>query len=331
MTKPNQSKPNLIKPNLIKPAPGSSPDILALGEPMIEFNQVKGQDSQRFGRNFLQGFGGDTSNFVIAAARQGASTGYLSALGADANGALLRRLWEEEGVDHSRVLENRSAPTGMYFVTHGPKGHEFTFARAGSAASLYAPADVPVDAIGAAKVLHLSGISLAISNMACDACYAAIAAARTGKTLVSFDTNLRLKLWSKERARAIMNDVIALSDILLPSYDDIVALSDLTAPDAIVDHLLGKGAKIVALKLGSEGALVADSHRRFRIPPHPCTPIDATGAGDCFGGAFVARIVAGDDIEAAGCYAGVAAALSTEGYGAVAPIPTADVVKRAMR
>lgn len=302
------------------------PEILAIGEPMIEFNQVKGGD----GRNFLQGFGGDTSNFIIAAARQGARTGYLSALGADANAAMFRALWGAEGVDHTLVIENKSAPTGMYFVTHGPKGHEFTFARAGSAASLYAPADVPAEAIAAAKAIHLSGISLAISNVACDACYTAIHAARAGGTLVSFDTNLRLKLWSKDRARAVMTDVIGLSDILLPSYDDIVAITDITDADALADWCLARGARIVALKLGSEGALVADGKHRFRIPPHPCTPIDATGAGDCFGGAFIARIVAGDDIEAAGRYAGVSAALSTEGYGAVAPIPTAAAVRKAM-
>jgi 2-dehydro-3-deoxygluconokinase len=124
--------------------------------------------------------------------------------------------------------------------------------------------------------------------------------------------------------------VIGLSDILLPSYDDIVAITDITDADALADWCLARGAKIVALKLGHEGALVADGTSRFRIPPHPCKPVDATGAGDCFGGAFIARIVAGDGIEAAGRYAGVAAALSTQGYGAVAPIPSADVVRKAM-
>lgn len=303
-----------------------APTILALGEPMIEFNQVKGGD----GRNFLQGFGGDTSNFAIAAARQGARAGYVSAIGRDANGAMLRALWETEGVDHSLVSTHATAPTGMYFVTHGPNGHEFSFARAGSAASLYGPGDVPRDAIARAKALHLSGISLAISNSACDACYAAIEAARASGCLVSFDTNLRLKLWSKDRARAIMTDVIGLSDVILPSFDDIVAITGLADPDALVDWCLGKGARLVALKLGAEGALVADGKSRTRVPPHPCKPIDATGAGDCFGGAFVARLVAGDSPADAARYAGVAAALSTEGYGAVAPIPTAAQVRAAM-
>src|SRR3712207_2468642 len=74
-------------------------DIVALGEPMVEFNQT----GERGGRAYLQGFGGDTSNFVIAAARQGARTGYVSALGDDAHGRLLRELWREEGVDAAHV------------------------------------------------------------------------------------------------------------------------------------------------------------------------------------------------------------------------------------
>lgn len=89
------------------------------------------------------------------------------------------------------------------------------------------------------------------------------------------------------------------------------------------------GARIVALKLGSEGALVADAKRRFRIPPHPCQPIDATGAGDCFGGAFIARIVAGDDLGPPGIR-GRCRSTTTEGYGAVAPIPNAAAVRKAM-
>jgi len=301
-------------------------DILSLGEPMVEFNQTGGAGS----RTYLQGFGGDTSNAAIAAARQGARTGYISAVGPDLYGGMLRGLWDSEGVDHSLVMTDPEAYTAVYFVTHTDKGHQFSFFRRGSAASRMKPADVPAAAIAAAKVLHLSGISLAISETACDHGYAAIAAARAAGTLVSFDTNLRLRLWTKERARAVMGDVIGLSDICLPSYDDIVAITGITDPDRLVDDCLRRGAKMVALKLGSEGALVADADRRFRIGAKPCKPVDATGAGDTFGGSFLARLAAGDDIEAAGHYASMAAALSTEGYGAVEPIPHAAQVEAAL-
>lgn len=302
-------------------------DILALGEPMVEFNQT----GEGGGRQYLQGFGGDTSNFAIAAARQGASVGYISALGDDSHGRMLRELWEREGVDQSHVRTDAAAYTAVYFVTHGPGGHQFSFMRSGSAASRMTPASLPREAIAAAKVLHLSGISLAISASASDTCLEAIDVARKAGVQVSFDTNLRLKLWPLERARQVMTDVMRRCDICLPSLDDITAITGLSDPDALVDHCLALGAKVVALKLGEQGALVADGTQRLRIPAHPCRPVDATGAGDTFGGAFVARLVAGDALEAAARYAATAAALSTQGYGAVEPIPRAGDVQKAMK
>lgn len=304
-----------------------APDILAFGEAMVEFNQT----GQEGGRLYLQGYGGDTSNFAIAAARQGARTGCVSALGDDPYGRLLRALWQAEGVDQASVRTDPAAFTAIYFVTHDERGHHFHFFRAGSAASRYAPADLPCERIARAKLLHLSGISLALSATACDAGYAAIETARAAGVAVSFDTNLRLKLWSLDRARAVMSDVMRRVDLCLPSLDDVSAITGLTDPDAIVDHCLALGARVVALKLGAQGALVASAQERHRIAPFPCTPVDATGAGDTFGGAFVARWIAGDSLRDAGRYAAVAAALSTQGYGAVAPIPRADEVRAAMR
>ena len=303
-----------------------STDILAFGEAMVEFNQTGAGG----GRLYLQGLGGDTSNFAISAARQGASVGYLSALGDDAHGRLLRALWDREGVDHRGVSTDSAASTGVYFVTHGAGGHQFDFLRAGSAASRLLPAGLPAERIAAAKVLHLSGISLAISDSACDAGFAAIDIARAAGVQVSFDTNLRLKLWPLARARAVMTEALRRCDICLPSLDDLTAITGLADPDSLVDHCLALGACVVALKLGAQGALVADRMGRHRVAPHPCQPLDATGAGDTFGGAFVARLIAGDGPLDAGRYAAVAAALSTEGYGAVDPIPTAARVRAAL-
>ncbi len=305
-------------------------DIVALGEPMVEFNQTDEGEGARRGRMYLQGFGGDTSNFAIAAARQGARVGYLSALGDDPYGQMLRQLWDAEGVDHAGVATRADAYTAIYFVNHDARGHHFTFFRAGSAASRMTPDSLPVDRIRQSRALHLSGISLAISASACDTCHAAIAVAREAGRLVTFDTNLRLKLWPIERARGVMNEVIAQCDICLPSLDDVTAITGLTDPDKLVDHCLRQGAKVVALKMGDQGALVADARERHRIAPHPCRPLDATGAGDTFGGAFVHRYLQGDGLSQAGRYAAAAAALSTQGYGAVAPIPTAPQVMQAL-
>jgi 2-dehydro-3-deoxygluconokinase len=301
-------------------------DIVALGEPMVEFNQT----GEGGGRLYRQGFGGDSSNFAIAAARQGARVAYVSALGDDRHGRMLRELWAREGVDARGVTTDPQGFTAIYFVTHDEHGHHFHFCRTGSAASRITPADLPRDLIARARVLHLSGISLAISASACETALAAIELAHRAGARVSFDTNLRLKLWPIERARAVMGDVLRRCDICLPSLDDIVALTGRTDPDAIVDHCLAQGASVVALKLGAHGAIVADAGQRHRIAPHPCRPLDATGAGDTFGGAFVARLVAGDALHEAGRYAAVAAALSTEGFGAVEPIPRADAVFAAL-
>jgi 2-dehydro-3-deoxygluconokinase len=301
-------------------------DIIAMGEPMVEFNQT----GEGGGRQYLQGYGGDTSNAAIAAARQGASVGYLSALGDDVYGRMLRELWSREGVDHDGVRTDPRGYTAVYFVNHDEQGHHFSFFRRGSAASLMRPQDLPAQRIAQAKVLHLSGISAAISDSACDTCFAAVDMAKAAGVRVSFDTNLRLKLWPLARARAVMSDFIRQSDICLPSYDDVKAITGLADADALADWCLALGAKTVALKLGAEGALIADGSRRWRVPPHPCKPVDATGAGDTFAGALLARLVAGDDLEAAARYATVAAALSTEGYGAVEPIPHASRVQAAL-
>ncbi|MBY4949706.1 sugar kinase [Cupriavidus respiraculi] len=296
-------------------------DILAFGEAMVEFNQQPDDPTR-----YLQGYGGDTSNFCVAAARQGARTGYITAVGEDSFGERLMALWTQERVDTRHVRIDPEAPTGVYFVSHDAHGHRFDYLRAGSAASRYSHEQLPQQAIADARFLHLSGISLAISNSACDSGLAAMELARKAGVRVSLDTNLRLRLWSLARARGIMREAFSFTDVCLPSWDDITVLTGLDDRDAIVDHLLGLGIGVVALKLGEEGAYVATPEARSLVAPYPVRALDATGAGDCFGGSFIARLAAGDSPFEAARYANVAAALSTTGYGAVAPIPSGDTV-----
>src|SRR5215208_2817060 len=194
-------------------------DFVALGEGMLEFTQTDAGQP-----NYLQGFGGDTSNAAIAAARAGANTAYLSRVGNDSCGRSLRELWASEGVDARAVETDEHAPTGIYFVTHGPQGHEFSYRRAGSAASRMTPGwllDGPASAvIRDARILHLSGISLAISTSARETSFAAMKLARKSGTQVSFDPNLRLKLWSLDQAREGIAAAMALCDVFLPSLED---------------------------------------------------------------------------------------------------------------
>jgi len=294
-------------------------DLLCLGEPILEFNQ------QPDGR-YLPGHGGDTSNCAIAAARQGAHVGYLTHVGADAFGRSFIDLWQAEGVDTTTVRAVEGGQTGIYFVTHGADGHEFSYFRDGSAASRMTPADLPRDALETGQILHVSGISQAISQSAADTVFAAIEIVRAAGGRVSYDSNLRLKLWPLDRARAIIHAGMAMADIALPGLEDAEALTGLSDPDRIADFYLGLGAEIVALTLGAEGTLVATPEKRKRVPGRPVSVVDATGAGDTFDGAFLARIIAGDDPFTAAAYANAAASIAVQGYGAVAPIPRrADV------
>src|SRR5438105_478139 len=126
-------------------------DLVAIGEAMVEFNQVRDGD----GRTYLQGFGGDTSNATIAAARQGARCAYVTRVGDDDFGRLCLDLWRDERVDVSGVGVDPNAHTGIYFVRHGERGHSFSYLRAGSAASRMQASDIPDRLLEDTKCLHV--------------------------------------------------------------------------------------------------------------------------------------------------------------------------------
>ena len=293
-------------------------DILTLGEALIEFVRLPVDDGRVL---YEMGFGGDTSNAAIAAVRQGASVGYLSAVGDDEFGQALRDLWRAENVSDAHVLTRSGDPTGVYFVRPHASGRNFTYARRGSAASLYRPEDLPEQAISDAKVLHASGISQAISPEMRAAVRRGAELARAYGTLFSFDINLRLKMWSLEDARAAAAEILPLADIVFPSLDEAMVMTGLADPDAILSHFFDFGAAIVVLKLGEAGAIVATPRMRTTIPAAPATSVDSTGAGDSFAGAFLAYYLETGDEARAGHLASRVAAGTVNGFGAVAPIP----------
>jgi 2-dehydro-3-deoxygluconokinase len=299
----------------------TQPDIVAIGEPMAELNQIEP------GGPFHLGYGGDTSNCAIAATRAGASAGYVTRVGRDFLGDGLMALWAREGVDASHVLRD-DAPTGLYFTTHGPKGHEFTYVRKSSAASLLSAADIDAAYVAGARVLHVSAISQAISASARQAVSAAIDAATAAGREFSYDTNLRLKLWSLEDARKTIIETIPRATILRPSLDDARILLDLTDADAIADTFLRMGARRVVMTLGSEGALAATQSERHRIPPHAVKQVDASGAGDAFSGAFLAEFLRTGNFEGAARFANAAAALSVTRMGTIASYARRDEILR---
>ncbi len=307
------------------------PEIIALGEPMLEFNATQEGGLSEVDQ-FSVGYGGDTSNFSVAASRLGGQVGYLTALGDDPFGDRFMQLWEAEGIDTSQVKRDPASPTGIYFISRKDGQHHFTYYRNTSAASKMTVSDLPIDYIRQGRVLHVSGISQAISLSACDAVFAAITAAKTAGVRVSYDPNLRIKLWPIERAKAIIHQTAAMADLFLPSYEDATALTDLESPEAIANFYLDMGPGVVVLKLGSEGALLATrsedgtTNKLQRLSAYPVDPVDMTGAGDTFDGAFVVSWLSGQPLDHCVRFANAAGAIATTGLGAVTPVPHKDQV-----
>ncbi len=191
------------------------------------------------------GYGGDTSNTVIAATRLGARCAYITQVGDDAFGESLQAFWRRERVTLAGVRVLAGA-TGLYFVTHDANGHQFSYRRAGSAASLMTPADLPRSLIADARRLHVSGISMAISASACDTVLEAVAIARDAGTRVSFDLNFRPR--PAPAARHVLRDC----DVFFPSVDEIALLPGIDAPDDIVRWSHNQSAHAVVLKPARE-------------------------------------------------------------------------------
>ncbi|MEL6921104.1 MAG: sugar kinase [Pseudomonadota bacterium] len=290
-------------------------ELLCLGEPLVEFNQ-------QFDGRFLKGFGGDVSNVAISAARQNANAGLLSKIGADPFGHDLQALWKDEGVSHDHVLIDEGGETGLYFVTHDTQRHHFTYRRAHAAARNFGPGDLPIAALSQAKMFYASGISLAVSAYMGAAVEEAAKITKSGGGLFAFDPNLRTKLWPLEEARHTTHAVMELCDIALPSLEDAIQLTGYNDPELIVAFYHNLGAVEVVLTMGSHGVLLSDGSSVSRIPKIAVEAADATGAGDCFNGAYLAQRLRGSPAFEAAEWANVAAALSTQGFGAVAPIPT---------
>jgi 2-dehydro-3-deoxygluconokinase len=303
-------------------------DIIAIGEPMIEFANFSNINGQA---KYLQGFGGDTSNFVIALARQGNRVGYFTHVGYDTFGRMFMELWHQNKVDVSKVKLSNKAHTGVYFITYNDKGHEFSYLRKNSAASKIKPSDLPISYFSKAKVLHVSGISQAISLSMRKTVDKAIEIANKNKATIVYDPNIRLKLWDVDLARKVILKTLRKVDIFMPSYEDAVSLTGLKDAKEIVRYFLNHGVKLVILKLGAKGVLVATKDKQTMIKGYKVKTLDQTGAGDTFDGAFVSQYLLLKDPFKAAKYANAAAALSTLGYGAVGPIPTRTMVEKFLK
>ncbi len=294
-------------------------DILALGEPLMEFSAEREGRLDTAGR-YLSGFGGDASNFAVAARRAGARVGILTRIGRDPFGDAFMRLWENEGLDCSLVERAKDRPTGVYFISRFQGRHEFTYYRAGSAASALAPRAVPRD-LGGARLLHCTGVTQGISDSARQTVRAAMDAARAVGAVVSFDPNYRPSLWPLTKARLAIHEAASQADLVFPSMEEATVLTGLDEPKAVARFYLDIGARVVALKLGPGGVLLATADGMEHVPAIDVRAVDGSGAGDAFAGAFTAAYLEGRDLLWCARLAVATAGLATTGLGCVGPVP----------
>lgn len=290
-------------------------DVLTVGEPMAEFSHG-GSDT------YCLGYGGDVLNVAVAVSRLGGQSGIACRLGNDYFGEKILRFLNDEKVNVASVQIDDGGYTGSYFIHHTENGHAFHYQRNKSAASHWGPSDAGALAIDHVSIVHFSGISQAISvssNAGCDTLLAKAEAA--GKT-IAYDPNFRPQLWSLDTARDGLEKVLKYKPVLLPGLDDARQLTGLDDPEEIARTFIAKGASVVALTAGDHGVYVGDTSGVTRIPGIPAHCVDASGAGDCFDGAFLVRIAKGDSPVKAAQFGNIAAAMSVAKHGAAISVPT---------
>lgn len=296
--------------------------LVSLGEALVEFAAVDG--SLVDARTYRRGFGGDTSNFAVAAARLGARVAYVSRVGDDEFGRSLLAMWQREGVDTEYVRVVPDEPTGIYFLAHRPDGgSRFTYYRTGSAASRLSPQDLPAEAVDGARLLHTSGISQAISPSAREAVRWAVERARRKGVVVSYDLNVRPRLMPVDRFREEVLDTLPLVDIAFLSTEDARYVFGDRDEEETLQAVLDAGVRVAVLKQAERGCAVATAEGdRLSVPAWPVEAVDPTGAGDAFDAAFAVEWLAGRPLEEAAQFANAVGALATTGLGATAALPT---------
>ncbi|MCR8942055.1 sugar kinase [Streptomyces sp. OUCMDZ-4982] len=235
-------------------------DVVCLGESMVTFlpsQPGRLADVPSFGR----GIGGAESNVACALAAAGHRAAWVGRVGADGFGDHLVETIAGYGVDTSAVRRDPDRPTGIYFRTATDRGtgaHEVAYYRAGSAASAMSPANVPYEELFAGRILHLSGITAALSAD-CLALLRELTAPRPGRPLVSFDVNHRPRLW-RDGDAGVLLELARRCDLVFVGEDEAEEAWGIVGVEAIRAAL--PEPSVVVVKRGSAGATVFASGRR---------------------------------------------------------------------
>ncbi|GGJ09138.1 sugar kinase [Streptomyces brasiliensis] len=311
-------------------------DVVALGESMVTFVPT---DPGRLAdvSHFERGIGGAESNVACALATAGHRVRWVSGVGADAFGDHLVETVGSYGVDVASVRRDPDRPTGVYFRTAGDRAteaHEVAYYRTGSAASAMAPDTVDLEAVRAGRVLHLSGITAALSE-GCLGLVRELTAPRAGRPLVSFDVNYRPGLWRDADEAQVLLELARGADIVFVGADEAREAWGLHGARAILEALPEPG--IVVVKQGRGGATVFDKNTRGLedatgtatfVRALSVDVVAAVGAGDAFAAGFLSATLRNLPVRDRLRHGHLAAAAVLTAPGDLAPPPTRDHADR---
>lgn len=288
--------------------------IIAVGELLVEFiSHRKGCALRELAEYTGPYASGAPAICIDQAARMGAQTTLFGGLGSDNFGNVLTDRLQASGVDTSSVLRLENKTTGVAFVSYYDDGSRtFIFHLNDTAAD--AIADTEFVLPEGALLLHVSGASL--GNASLRVAIESIASQvreRGGK--ISCDPNARAELMRDQEGRDMLFRMMQECSYLFPSTSDLEFLFPGNSEEESIDQLLSYGAEILALKRGSQGAVIVCNQDRFVFSGHKVQEVDPTGAGDAFCGTFLAMITQGHSAESAGRYANAAGALAVTRCG----------------
>jgi 2-dehydro-3-deoxygluconokinase len=279
-------------------------DLLTFGESMVSLRSAGPLSA---GGSLAMHVAGAESNVAVGVARLGHSVTWVGAVGADPHGEYILRQLRSEGIGtQCRVDQYRG--TGVMFLEQRTADVTRAFYyRAGSAGSTVSRDDVETALAAGPRVLHLTGITPALSPEARKAFeYAAERAAADG-VVVSLDVNYRSRLWTRDEARAVLGPIARHADILIASDDelDLVTSAALRGSDSLANDdaetalaasLLEQGVGEVVIKRGAAGAGVHTASGRFEAPAVSVTSVDTVGAGDAFTAGYLSALLDGEDV-----------------------------------
>jgi 2-dehydro-3-deoxygluconokinase len=298
------------------------PDVVTFGESMALFRGDPAE-SLRTARRFSRSVAGAESNLAIGLSRLGCRAGWFGRVGDDPLGLSILDTLRGEGVDVSRARVDGAGYTGMLVRdTHGERRIDVVYARQGSAGSRLSVSDLDQDYLASARVLHVTGITPALSQAAREATAEAVRLAAEAGVAVCFDPNLRRRLWpDMAAARSTLLPLLERAQIVLAGHAEAMALTGQETPGEAGRWLADHGAMTVAVKLGADGALGIRDGQSYHGRALAVRPVDPIGAGDAFDAAFLAAWLRGADLADCVDDGNLAAGLSIQVSGDIEGLP----------